>query len=122
MAAGLLLAALSLGGCGTLSPAKPVQGIESIAGRWEGNLTVQASEYGTTTSGATWIIHENGTYEMITKKWRAKGRVRVYDGKILFSDGPRGSGIASLHEGPEGRVLVSAGDEPGSFGSWRPAR
>lgn len=119
--AALLLAALPLAGCAATA-STPVRDLKAIAGRWEGNLTVQASEYGARTTGATWVIREDGTYEMSTKRWVARGTMRLEDGKILFFDGRQASGIASLHEGPEGRYLSSAGDEPGTFGSWKPAQ
>ena len=40
------------------------------------------------------------------------------NGSLLFFDGPRASGFASLHEGPEGRLLLSTGNEPGASGVW----
>ena len=117
----LLLAAVPFLGCTTFS-FKPIQDFKTVAGKWEGNLTRQAAEYGTTTGGATWIINEDGTYEMRTGKWLAKGTMRIQDGKILYTDGPLASGIASLYEGPDGRVLLSTGDAPGTYGAWSPAK
>ena len=116
-----LLAAVPFLGCAALS-SKPIQDFKSVAGKWEGNLTRQAAQYGTTTGAATWIINEDGTFEMRTGKWRAKGTMSIQDGKIVYSDGPLASGIASLHEGSGGRILYSTGDAPGALGAWSPAK
>ncbi len=117
----LLLAAFLLVGCGAFST-KPIQNFKMVAGRWDGNLIYQASEYGTTTMGATWIIKEDGTFVMRMKHGVARGTMRLEGGNILFFDGPMASGIASLHEGPDGRYLTSTSDEVGTFGSWTLAK
>lgn len=114
------MAAVSLAGCATTASI-PIQDFKIVAGEWSGNVTYQSS-YGTTTSGATWTINEDGTFVMETGMWGGKGTMRLEDGKILFFDGPRASGIATLHDGPEGRYLTSAGNEPGTSGVWRPAK
>ena len=121
IAAVILLAAVPFFGCAALS-SKPIQDFKAVAGKWEGNLTRQAAQYGTTTGAATWLINEDGTFEMITGKWRAKGTMRIQDGKIVYSDGPLASGIASLHVGSGGRISYSTGDAPGTFGAWSPAK
>ncbi len=120
MAAICLVAVFSLVGCAT-APSVPVQDTKTVTGKWTGSMTYQSS-YGTTTSGSTWTINEDGTYVMSTGMWTAKGTWRLENGKIRFSDGPRGSGVATLHEGPDGRYLTSTGEAPGSFGTWTPEK
>ena len=118
----LLFAAFALLGCETLPPGKPIRDLENIAGTWEGNLTVHRSFFGTVQYGATWVINRDGTFEMITSRWRVKGTLRLVDGNILFYDGPRASGFASLYEDPERKLLLSTGNEPGTLGEWWLAR
>lgn len=113
-----VIGAFALTGCSAIPAAKPIRNFSAIAGRWEGNLTVQKSLFGTSVVGATWIIKKDGTYEMRTSRWTARGTMRLDDGSLLFFDGPRASGFASLHEGPEERLLLSTGNEPGTTGVW----
>ncbi len=129
MAAGMLFAALALIGCGTAST-KPIRDIKSVAGRWNGNLGYQRAQYGTWNVGATWIIREDGTYEIITPRWSAGGTLNVENGRLFFysrwakgfyADGRRASGIARLYEDAEGRYLISAG-QPDASGYWWPAK
>ncbi|MFQ5912951.1 MAG: hypothetical protein ACE5JS_07195 [Nitrospinota bacterium] len=118
----LVMAAFALFGCGMLPPQRLIRDIESIAGMWEGNLTYHESFFGTTQVGATWTIHRDGTFEMVTNRARAKGTLKIDHGNLLFFDGPRASGFATLHEGPDERLLLSAGNEPGTSGVWSPVK
>jgi hypothetical protein len=122
MISGLIIAAFTLISCGTLPPPKPIRDLESIEGKWEGNLTVHRGQFGPVAKGATWDIHQDGTYEMATSRWRAKGTLRLDNGHLLFFDGPRASGFASLREGTEGKLLLSTGNEPGTSGTWWPVK
>lgn len=126
----LLVTAFGLIGCGAISPVKPIRDVNSLVGRWDGGLNYQRAQYGTTHVGATWTIREDGTFEIITPRWRASGTLRVEDGQIyyyateasgFYSDGLRASGIATLHEDAGGRYLLTSG-HPDSFGYWWPAK
>ncbi len=111
-----------VGGCSTLPPAKPVQDIKSIAGIWEGTMTLGVSQFGSVTRGATWIIKEDGSYVMITPREKGAGTVHITNGMIRFADGPRLSGIAYLYEGEGKRVLISWHDDLSVSGGWTPAK
>ncbi len=122
MAISLLFAAgFGAAGCGATMSAMPIRDIRTIAGRWDGSLSCQRAQYGTTNVGAAWILREDGTYEIVTPWWRAAGTLSIREGRIFF-DSDRARGFASLHEGPEGRLLLSTRNEPSATGVWSPGK
>ncbi len=122
----LIAAGFGAAGCGATMSAMPIQDIRSIAGRWDGSLSYQRAQYGTTNVGAEWIIREDGTYEIITPRWRAAGTLSIREGRIFFdsdrtsgfyADGRRASGVAYMREDAQGKYLLSMGD-PDMSGTW----
>ena len=126
----LLTAGFGAAGCGASMSARPIRDIQTIAGRWDGSLSYQRAQYGTTNVGATWVIREDGTYEIVTPRWRAAGTLSIEGGRIYFysdrasgfyADGRRASGIAYLREDGQGKYLLSMGD-PDVSGVWWPVK
>ena len=62
-----IIGVLTLTGCSAIAAAKPIWDFSAIAGKWEGNLTVQKVLLGTSVVGATWIIKKHGN-EMCTSR------------------------------------------------------
>ncbi|MFQ5691935.1 MAG: hypothetical protein ACE5IM_02675 [Nitrospinota bacterium] len=107
--------------CSTFPPPTPVRDLRKIGGMWEGTMTLGEPELGSVTRGATWIIEPNGSYVMITPTGRSAGTLRLKDGLIYFTDGPRLSGIAFLYEIQGKRVLLSWHDDASVSAGWSPA-
>ena len=116
----LLLAAVPFLGCAALS-SKPIQDFKTVAGIWEGNLTRQAAQYGTTTGAATWIINEDGTFEMRTGKWQAKGVCNNPLG-LGALHGQRSRSPFTPHAISAAWARADARPHPAGPGSWRTPR
>ena len=109
----LLLVTTALAGEATLPPAKPVSDIKSIAGTWEGTVSLRDAEI----LRYTLTVKDDGSWEGIRYPKRAKGgrlltfqgTMSVSDGKIRYKNETRGTtGIFSLHEDDGKRMLVGS--------------
>ncbi len=110
-------------GCAGIPPSKPISDMAGIVGRWEGNLVLKAPERGLLFAGASWVLNRDGTFAMTSPWGTARGTYRIVDGRIHFSSrGSTFSGIASLHEGGGGRMLLSWHEDDVASGEWTPAR
>ena len=102
---GFLVGALLIG-CSTLPPAKRVQDLHHVIGRWKGPAKTITGERFL----LTFIIHEDGTYDAFGDARQWPGKLTISnDGTILFTpnppETPKRSGTLILYEGEGKRVL-----------------
>ena len=104
--------------CATLPPAKPVQDIRTIAGKWEGTVTTPGGP-----SPYTMTIKEDGSYEGSFQGGTVVGSIRLSKGKILWKSDTSGrTGTYSLHEGEGHRLLVGQSDDGSITARLTPVR
>ncbi len=100
-----LLAAVLLAGCASLPPAQPITSIETIQGRWQGQIRFGFGSYQmlylTVNPDAT-VLMEWG----VNTRW---GRVLIGGGRARFEI-YIWSGNLGYFAGPEGRILTMQSD------------
>ena len=108
----VLLVATVLVACATLPPAKPVQDLRTIAGKWEGTFT---APFGTFPYALT--IKEDGSWEGLAPTSpfpKSEGTMAARDGKVRSVSKTTGiTYTITLHEG-EGQRILSGRSEDGS--------
>ena len=113
-----------LAGCATvptLPPAKPIQDLKDIAGKWAGQITTRggSSSYALTING-------DGSWEATAPNispGNFKGIMRVSGDKVLFRSYTTGrTGIVTLHESEGKRTLVLSIEDGGVRAELTPAR
>lgn len=108
----VFLMATLVAGCATLPPAKPVQDIRTIAGKWEGTGT---APFGTFPYALT--IKEDGSWEGLAPTSpfpKSEGTMAARDGKVRSVSKTTGiTYTITLHEG-EGQRILSGRSEDGS--------
>lgn len=117
----VFLTGIVLAACATLPPARPIPDLKSIAGKWEGTVTLP-----TVTFPYTLTIREDGSWEGTSPTLppgRFEGNVRVSGGKALWISRTTGAmGTYTLHEG-EGRRALRLEVEGGTgMATLRPAK
>lgn len=117
----LMLMALALAACATLPPVKPIADLRSIAGKWEGTVTLFQGTF-----PYTLTIREDGSWEGTSPTLapgRFEGSVRVSGGKALWISRTTGAmGTYILHEGEGGRVLRLEVEGGTGTATLRPAK
>ena len=110
----LLVMVALLAGCATaptLSPAKPIQDLKDIAGKWAGQITTRggSSPYALT-------INADGSWEATAPNiapGNFKGIMRMSGDKVLFRSYTTGrTGTITLHEA-EGKLVLVLSTEDG---------
>jgi hypothetical protein len=117
-------ALLVLAGCATAPPAPPtpVHHVSSIAGTWEGIAPVARR---VKPGPATLVISPEGSYELTYSTGsgteRARGRLRVRDGRVTYRSTGGGSGTITLHQ-LHGAPVLHLSSDRGWSSEFRPAR
>lgn len=117
----IVLLGILLAACATLPPAKPVQDLKSIAGKWEGTATSGLGTFPYRT-----VIKEDGSWEGVAPDippGKFQGSMVVKDGKIRSLSRTTGRAYTfTLHEGEGTRVLRGVSDEKDVTIVLRPAK
>ena len=104
-AAPYLLAAVLLAGCAPVPPPMPVPSIQTIQGKWYGQIKFGGGPY-----QMLWLtVNPDAGLVMVwgsNTKW---GKVLLYDGRARFDVGTW-SGTLNYYEGSEGRLLTMDAD------------
>jgi len=100
--------AVSLGGCASAGPLRPValSDVESVAGTWKG--TVYRS--GVEPDYVTLTIRQDGSYDVMSARpvgtSRGHGKIAISGGRLLF-EGERGRGIGTLLRSGGGDLVMN---------------
>jgi len=99
-----ILGGLLAGCAGTGPPAKPIAGIQSIVGTWQGHLVFQLDRRGDIKNPSRLVIREDGSYYQTGLRGGLNGTIQITDGRGTFAGSPF-SGAVTLHEGEGKRLL-----------------
>jgi hypothetical protein len=105
--------AVSLVGCASLGPVKPVavSDIKSVAGQWSGKMYGLRAD--ATPHEVELTIREDGTYhlelhETIAAAGHGRGKIVIREGRLIMQgEGDSSHGVGTLHMGSDGRRALS---------------
>ncbi len=104
-------------GGATLPPRVAIENFRTVSGVWAGHVSTQNN----TTSVRT-VFGEDGTYTWTTPNDKGTGTMKLSDGKMKLESSSGRVSIASLHEGPAGRLLRLEYVGMDASGELRPAK